>query len=145
MIVVFDLDGTLADISHRLCFIKYPPKDWETFFARVNLDKPKQPIIDLTHRFHQCGDTVIICSGRRSECREATEEWLKTHNVKYSELLMREIDDRRSDVDVKKEMLEYIKQKYGQMPDLAIDDRQRVVDFWRSQGIICLQCDQWEE
>jgi len=31
-VYVFDLDGTLANIDHRLHFIKTKPKNWPAFF-----------------------------------------------------------------------------------------------------------------
>jgi hypothetical protein len=52
---------------------------------------------------------------------------------------MREDGDCRSDVEVKEEIYEkYLKG----VVDIAfcIDDRQSVVDMWRSKGLVCLQC-----
>ena len=42
---IFDLDGTLALIEHRLHFIQGPEKDWRGFFAAVGDDKPNLPVI----------------------------------------------------------------------------------------------------
>jgi len=106
------------------------------------LDKPKNEMIYLNRLFKH--DTVIICSGRNDICKKETIEWLDRHEVYYIELLMRKSEDRRNDVEVKRDMLNYIRNKYGN-PSLAIEDRQRVVDFWRSEGITCLQCEKWEE
>lgn len=144
MIIIFDLDGTLANINHRLVHIFQKPKNWEKFNSNIHLDEPKHQIIALNYRFEYAGDTIIICSGRRDECQNETIEWLNKHEIAYHELLMRQVNDHRSDVEVKRDMLNYIRNKYGE-PDIAIDDRQRVVDFWRSEGITCLQCDKWEE
>jgi len=33
MIYIFDIDGTLADVSHRLHYITGETKDWDAFFA----------------------------------------------------------------------------------------------------------------
>lgn len=144
MIVIFDLDGTLANIDHRLPYITNRPKKWDLFHSTVHLDEPKPAIIELYKRFYKADDTIIICSGRNDIARSATEAWLAKHELFYTELFMRPDDQRGSDVEVKKAMLDIIRVKYGE-PTLAIDDRQRVVDFWRSEGITCLQCDQWEE
>jgi hypothetical protein len=32
-LAVFDLDGVLADVRHRLHFLDRRPKDWDGFFA----------------------------------------------------------------------------------------------------------------
>jgi FMN phosphatase YigB (HAD superfamily) len=36
MIYIFDIDGTLADISHRLHFIQQEPKDWRGFYSEMH-------------------------------------------------------------------------------------------------------------
>lgn len=45
--VVFDLDGTLSNIDHRLHYIQRPPseKDWAAFFAACENDLPIGPMI----------------------------------------------------------------------------------------------------
>lgn len=144
MIVIFDLDGTLANIDHRLPHITKYPKNWDKFYQNIHLDEPKLAIIELYKRFHQANDTIIVCSGRSDICKKETEQWLTDNKLLYSELLMRKHEDRSDDVKVKSNMLKYIRQTYGE-PTLVVEDRQRVVDFWRSEKITCLQCDQWEE
>lgn len=46
-IVIFDIDGTLADISARQHHIARTPKNWDAFFKRMQEDKLIQPIADL--------------------------------------------------------------------------------------------------
>ena len=51
---------------------------------------------------------------------------------------MRDDDDRRADDIVKRELL--ARMRDGRFnPELAIDDRRRVVDMWRSEGLVCAQ------
>ena len=52
---------------------------------------------------------------------------------------MRKSGDRRPDHVVKRELLRAI-QGDGFEPTMAIEDRVQVVDMWRGQGLICLQC-----
>ncbi len=51
---------------------------------------------------------------------------------------MRHQHDYREDSIVKEEMLYELIKLFGKI-DLAIDDRQSVVDMWRRNGIITLQ------
>jgi len=37
---VFDIDGVLADVGHRLAYVERRPKDWKAFFAAAPLDPP---------------------------------------------------------------------------------------------------------
>lgn len=147
---IFDQDGTLADITHRLHFIKgirqegdnewsgVEKKDWDGFNSHIHLDKPKPDIVRLNHMaFKEC--MIAIVTGRSEQYRQATEAWLKQHNIHYHELLMRKQGDFRSDYIVKQEI--YDTHFKGQRQVLfAIDDRDQVVDMWRRNGITTLQC-----
>ena len=44
---IFDIDGTIADLSHRLPHIQKTPKDWTAFFASVADDVPIEHTIKL--------------------------------------------------------------------------------------------------
>lgn len=86
---------------------------------------------------------VIFCSGRPSNYRGATMSWLKRYiypsdYIDDIPLYMRTAGDRRPDDVVKEELLERIR-KDGYEPFLVFDDRQRVVDMWRRNGIQCCQ------
>ena len=142
MLVVFDLDGTLADITHRLNYIQHKPKNYKAFHAACVNDAPIEEIIEvfdllysdeiIAHKHHD----VVICSGRSDEVREQTEAWLRENTgAMYFDLKMRKAGDYRKDCMVKEEMLQEIIEEYGQKPDLVFDDRQQVVDMWRSHGI----------
>lgn len=128
--IICDIDGTLAhgiDNGIRL------PYEWD----KVDMDELDVEIAALLHYLNQDVE-IILVSGRNSVCREKTEGWLKHHNIHYDNLLMRAEDDNRDDTIIKKEIYEeHIKGKYNVR--FVLDDRQRVVDMWRSLGLKCLQ------
>ncbi len=76
---IFDIDGTLADLSHRLPLIQQTPKDWDGFFAACPDDAPIQHMINLAIDVALAGARIIYISGRSDQCREATEDWLRRH------------------------------------------------------------------
>lgn len=136
--VIFDIDGTLADLEHRR---KHLP-DWGKFFADMHLDTPITPVVRLQKDIRSMGKIIILCTGRPEEHRRTTEVWLKDNLIGWDYLFMRPSGDYRSDVIVKREILhEKIR---GEMPsieiDYVVDDRQCVVDMWREEGLVCLQC-----
>lgn len=138
-ILLVDIDGTVADISHRIVHIEKKPKDWNSFFSEVDGDKPIQEVIDEVKHFSLKYD-VVFCTGRKEATREKTDEWLKRHFGKDFEyrLLMRRNNDFRSDDIAKPEMLT----NAGIKPEdvaLALDDRTSVVKKWRSLGIKTFQ------
>ncbi len=142
MNIIFDLDGTLADCSHRIHFINnYANKpDHRGFFAACVDDKPIHDMLDLLDMLSmQFAMHIYIVSGRSDECREATANWLKHHGVFYNELYMRKAGDHRPDYIVKKEIyLREFKDKQIQV-NYVFDDRDSVVAMWRSLGLRCLQ------
>jgi phosphoglycolate phosphatase-like HAD superfamily hydrolase len=38
--VIFDLDGTLADLTHRLHYVKNGNRNWDKFFEECDKDLP---------------------------------------------------------------------------------------------------------
>ena len=46
-IAVFDIDGVLADVRHRLHHVERSPKNWDGFFAEMVDDAPLEPPLDL--------------------------------------------------------------------------------------------------
>lgn len=82
---------------------------------------------------------IIIVSGRVDELKKDTEEWLKKFDVPYHQIHMRPRNDHRSDTIVKKEIFnKKIKDNFEIA--FVLDDRQKVVDMWRGEGLTVLQC-----
>jgi hypothetical protein len=139
---VFDLDGTLADISHRVHLVQSDKPDWDAFYSLIpgdDLNSWCKELMDAMCEKHE----VVIVSGRPKRCLKDTKEWLEKYEVPYHKLyLVREDKDYRPDHELKKKWLD----GYGRNKILfVVDDRTRVVDMWRNEGIICLQCAKWEE
>lgn len=147
--VIIDIDGTLADLSHRLHWIDGrggSKPDWEKFFQHLMGDTPIEPIIWIGNAFvDSCnGVKVLLCSGRPENHRATTESWLIHHYVEYDRLYMRPADDTRPDHVVKRELLGRIRED-GYEPVLVIDDRPSVVEMWRREGLLTLQVRAGEE
>ena len=137
---VFDIDGTLADCSHRLPFIQTTPKDWRSFFAAVDNDVPIKHMVNLCFTLLEHGEEIVFVSGRSDECRLQTEAWLRRHvyPIGVLNLYMRREGDHRADDILKVELLAQLRAD-GFEPIMAFDDRTRVVDAWRAAGIPCAQ------
>lgn len=138
MDVLFDVDGTLADCTHRLPHILSNPKDWKTFNSLLHKDRPFDGIREVCNALYHAGNFVLLCTGREETLRAQTEDWLIEHGVYYHELYMRPRSDFRDDHIVKADLLEQIHSE-GWLPQLAFEDRARVVEMWRAKGLICCQ------
>jgi hypothetical protein len=136
-IVIFDIDGTLADVSERIHHLKKKPKNWKAFFGGMAQDKAIHSMVRLCNVLYAAGIQIILCSGRSEEHRDETVQWLAEQGVNYHDLLLRKDHDRRSDTLVKREMLAVIDKNRVLF---VVEDRSRVVEMWRSEGLVCLQC-----
>lgn len=142
--VIFDIDGTLADLTHRLHFVTGDRRDWGAFFEGMADDGCYADIRDLVFALGRDGNRILLCSGRPDNYRAATETWLSNHDIPYDALYMRPADDTRPDFIVKAQLLAGMRED-GYEPWLTIDDRPSVVSMWREQGLTCLQCRDWDE
>lgn len=138
-IFVFDIDGTLANIEHRLKYVKQKPKDFKNFYKNMEEDK----IIPSTMAIFDALKTIpsyriIFCTGRSSAYREETIEWLERNcliNMDKSKyfLFMRDDKDHRPDYIAKPELLS----TNGVIPGNTIcifEDRSSVVTALRNVG-----------
>ena len=142
---IFDLDGTLADLSHRKHMLdeKYDPNRWRRFYAACGKDAPIRPVIDTMNRLLMFGD-VWIFSGRSEEVRDITVAWLTEHtgfmqHDLATALVMRQEGDYRADDIVKREWLDGMLWDDRRRLVAAFDDRDRVVAMWRAAGVPCFQ------
>lgn len=139
--VIFDIDGTLAIIEHRREKLKNGlRKDWDSFFMAMEEDQLNIPIKEIYDLFYDSKKyKIVIVSGRPERYREITKSWLRSHDIFYDNLYMRKDGDRRSDVEVKQDILTHLVSG-GYDIVFSIDDRDSVVEMWRKNGITCLQC-----
>lgn len=136
---IFDIDGTCADLTHRLHWIKDHPHDWNSFFNAAKHDTVFPHIRQLAYTLASATyrAQIVYCSGRPERTRFATAAWLNWNGFPPGKLFMRPDDDFREDSIVKQELLALIRQEFE--PLMAFDDRDRVVEMWRRNGVPCAQ------
>lgn len=148
--IVSDLDGTLAQIDHRLHFVKNPQnlpdfkKDWKGFFDAIPQDELRPEVMAMvTKSFADAeykaadGEKVykIIFSARPERTREATEAWLEKMGIlsEFDTVIMRPDGDSRQDDEMKRVMYDRYLRKYNVLE--IFDDRQRVIRVWKELGL----------
>ena len=150
--VIFDLDGTLADIEARR---KFSTKEdgnlnWDKFFdpENIKLDLPNIPVIKSFQALQSQGYRMIIFSGRSDSMKNVTIDWLERNQLFPDKILMRPsekgedgTDDRYTPDDVLK--LSWMNQEFpGDKREEILcifDDRDKVVNMWREEGLTCFQ------
>lgn len=136
MFFVFDLDGTIADHSHRHHHVLTEPKNWDSFFSECVNDKPYPHVIAALKAHLAAGHRVEIWSGRSAVVEQETRAWLLAHDIDPILLThMRPVDDHTADDTLKENWLKACDRK----PDAIYEDRTLVVDMFRKNGIPCFQ------
>ncbi|MBO8193902.1 hypothetical protein ITI46_19860 [Streptomyces oryzae] len=128
---VFDLDGTLADVRHRLPLLQQRPRDWEAFFSAAVDDPPLPKGIALAiETAGQCA--LAYVTGRPERCRADTEDWLTSHGLPVGRLLMRADEDRRPARITKLELLQRLARE--RPVALVVDDDEQVNAAYERAG-----------
>ena len=163
--IIFDLDGTLAIIEKRRLLAGSPTgnkpvkskMDWDVFFdpENIQLDEPNHPVIKMAQLFAEDGFKIVIFSGRNDRSFFTTKSWLTRNRVPFHKLVMRPDKFKEDswpiangnpatpdmkfmpDEILKKKMLDTFVDKDDVF--LTVDDRQKVVDMWRDNGLTCFQ------
>jgi len=146
-VVIFDLDGTLANIDARR---KLATKDngkmnWDVFFdpTNISLDLPNQPVIEMAKTLHKEGKKIVIFSGRSKATKDVTAEWLEKNDVPFDVMKMRPTGHPWAfmpDDKLKKGWLDDIfPGKQINRILCVFDDRTKVVNMWRENGLSCFQ------
>jgi len=167
--IIFDLDGTLANCEHRRHFVdpeknlnylleccetntycnlhtgsKWKP-DWDAFHETCDKDTPIKPVIDLFYTMQDIFilDRIQIWSGRSESVRQKTIDWLLKH-ASYDEdieLKMRPIGDYTPDEQLKERWLDEVLSQ-GKTIEFVVDDRRKVVEMWRRRGVFVFDVNQ---
>lgn len=143
---IFDLDGTLANIEHRRHWLekKDDPERWRKFYAECYKDEPNIPVLRVMDALYISRNDIWIFSGRSSETREQTIEWLCswtcfTREMCETKLVMRDIGDYTPDDVLKERWLHNMLDVDRKRLMGVFDDRKGVVDMWRRNGVPCFQ------
>ena len=137
--IIFDLDGTLCDDSHRVPYILNNPTDddWKKYHSNCIIDRPisfvRELLMDLHKKYY-----IFLLTGRDEAYRKETIKWLTRFDIKYDELLMRPNGMHVSSHEFKLNIYEtHIREDFNII--CVFEDRKKVVKMWRDLGLLCLQ------
>ncbi len=130
-VVVFDLDGTLFDETHR-AHLRIDKK-WDEYFSMVDLD----PLIPITAEIikekKEQGFEIWMMSGRHISCSDKTKEALRINEIPYDNLKLRGQNNFVPDYVIKPswcEKLIGLKRIHS-----VYDDQDRVLDGFKNKGL----------
>ena len=141
--VIFDLDGTLVSRTDRLHHIQV--KDYASFHqAECTTSKPLQGTLLFLKQLKQDGYKIAVVSGRPDSYQSQTWDWLIKYNLfeDVDRLIMRPVKKMsQPDEVLKKDILHLFFgcTLFDKRLHLVVDDRDKVVNMWRSQGLTTVQ------
>ena len=128
--ILVDLDGTLAEVEHRIVNGKCD----HSLIHMDEVNKAMKTVISRMIVDHR----IVICTARSEDWRIATEGWLDRNNIDYDKLIMKKSGDKRRDYLVKYDLW---RNNIRDVYDITccFDDNTCVVNMWRDIGLTCFQ------
>jgi FMN phosphatase YigB (HAD superfamily) len=144
--VIFDLDGTLADITKRreMATKENGKIDWDIFFTPENIwfDTPNEVVIQMAQMLSQ-KNRIVIFSGRSKGTKSETKRWLDKFDIPYDVIKMRPTSKDWMyipDDELKQYWLDSLFPGDKKDDILCVfDDRDKVVKMWRDNNLQCFQ------
>jgi phosphoglycolate phosphatase-like HAD superfamily hydrolase len=130
-LAVFDVDGVLADVRHRLHHLERAPKNWDAFFRAAVDDPPLSEGIALCLESAKDCEVVYV-TGRPEHCRRDTLDWFARHGLPEGRLSMRRAGDRRPARMAKPQLLRTLAR--DRVVAVVVDDDEQVCDAYEQAG-----------
>jgi len=140
---IFDVDGTLCDVSGIRHYVRDPlKKNFRAFHAASAYVPAHEPVVNLAKQLHEAGVVIFVVTARRERWRYVTSNWLRKYEVPHDYLYMRDDWDDRRDVEVKRDILVSIRNHHNVI--LAVDDNPAVIQLWNDESIPVVTWPGWE-
>jgi len=135
-VVVFDLDGVLADASGRQHLLERPYRNWDAFFEACEED----PLVDEVGRLLECltGDVgVVLLTARPMRVQRHTLSWLARMDLRWDLLIMRGAGDYGASREFKRRTVAELRD-VGFDLRLAFEDDRRNAEMFHEEGVPCV-------
>lgn len=139
-LAVFDIDGVVADVRHRLHHLDPAPgrhRSWHAFFRAAHEDTVLPEGAALVAEFAARHDIVWL-TGRPEWLRDTTRRWLVDHGLPDAEIHLRPDNDYRPAPRFK---LEVLRRLAPRGIAAVIDDDELVVQAAREAGFPAVLAD----
>jgi len=138
MLIIFDIDGTLAIRDHRRGL---KDQGADIYLAASMQDQPNMALVSLLNTLRAAGHTVQIWTGRNERHRALSAAWLERQGIPAALLCRMRPDSDDADApgampdsDLKQGWLMALPVR----PDLAIDDKPEVCSMFIAHGVYAL-------
>ena len=138
-VVLIDVDGSLANNRHEANRAFGRPgqkKDFPYFFKSIRDAKVNAAVRDLGNMMREHdGLNLVVLTGREDSHAAELITFIKRSGLNASRVIAKRAGDGRPDSDFKREQLAKLRAE-GLIPVHSIDDRERSVAIYVSEGIM---------
>lgn len=137
--VIFGLDGTLSDPLHRVHLAQ--AGEWDAYRAAAPGDVP---FLDVAALFRELQGTVpvVVVTSRDAKYQRDTVDWLVTHGLHATAVLMRPKGNRMRAPELKTFLLADAMGDWGHVirfASFSVDADSKVCEAYRVAGLPCWQ------
>lgn len=149
MIIVLDIDITIANNDHRAHHVDGEKKDWAAFLAPhlVAKDVLVEGAKRAIEHFQALNYKIIFLTGRNESLRDTTAEWLLKHlgiEVNDDSLLMRGAGNMMTAATYKRQSAQMLKSRYPAETFLFVDDDKFSWAAYAEIGLVLKAPECWE-
>lgn len=134
--IILDIDNCIADDEWRIPHVDWKRTDPMARYRKYHELSPWDVVRNMVLYYHE--PECLVLTARPVLYRIATEEWLRRAGVRALHLVMRNNDDHRPSLDVKRQQVRWLVEHYDVKLDsirIAYDDRPEIVAMYQSLGI----------
>jgi len=143
--VLFDVDGTLCNVSSIRHYVRQgrkPYKDFNAFHRESVNCPPNEEVAAAAREAYEAGLTVLVVTARKVQWARHTAMWLAINDIPSHRMYTRAQNDDRPDYEVKAGILARIQTEFTVVH--AWDDNPVIIALWQSRGIPTTIVRGWE-
>ncbi len=144
-VYIFEIDGVIADLTHRAGLLSSKPVDWKKFMELSAQDNYFMPVIKMMQNIYAGGGEIWIWTNRCESIKDITIEWLNRHPLIPNdlELWMRPLGEKCPDQVLKNRRYVELPEQEKRRIVLTFESRPNVIQMWNVHGITCLNINKW--
>ena len=137
-VVIFDLDGTLANVEHRKHLVDGTYVGYHRFHCACVDDTLRSGYAEIAKALNREGYEFWVVTSRPIEMQAITVYWFRSYMVHPDRIVMRPVGNTQTGAELKRAWLHD-----GTIPKervaLVFEDKDADVAMWREEGLACFQ------